>query len=240
MSMRQVTEALILKTTKYGDTSVVVQAYTRLFGLVSFMARGVRKKGAKIHIALLQPMNLTQIVYSPAKTGTLGYLSEITLTTIYQSIPFDVSKNAILMFINEIIYKSLKEEQPNKTLFDYIKNFFITLDEQKVHFSNNHLFFMAGLTQHFGIFPNFEKKGWFDLREGVSVSPKPLHEYAITNEETVLFKMLFLTPDNEQNKIKINATERNMLLDMLLKYYALHIPGMETIRSRSILHQVLH
>jgi len=240
MSMRQVTEALILKTTKYGDTSVIVHAYTRLFGLTAFIARGVRKKGAKIHIALLQPMNLTQIVFSPAKSGTLGHLSEITLTTIYQTIPFDVNKNAILLFINEILYKSLKEEQPNETLFDYIKNFFITLDDQKEHFSNNHLFFMAGLTHHFGIFPNFEKKGWFDLMEGISVSLKPLHEYAISNEEAVLFKMLFSTPEKEQNRIKINASERNMLLDMLLKYYALHIPGMETIQSKKILHQILH
>ena len=144
------------------------------------------------------------------------------------------------MFINEILYKSLKEEQPHETLFDYIKNFLITLDEQKEHFSDNHLFFLAGLTQYFGIFPNFEKKGWFDLREGVSVSPKPLHEYAISNEETVLFQMLFSTPPEEQCRIKINASERNLLLDMLLKYYTLHIPGMETIRSRSVLHQVLH
>ena len=238
--MRQVTEALILKTTKYGDTSVVVHAYTRLFGLVAFMARGVRKKGAKIHIALLQPMNLTQIVFSTGKSGALGHLNEISLTAIYHSIPFDAKKNAILMFINEILYKSLKEEQPNEALFDYISGFLTTLDEQQKHFSDNHLFFMAGLTQHFGIFPNFEKKGWFDLKEGVSVSPKPLYEYAISNEETVLFQMLFTTPAEEQPKIKINAFERNLLLDMLLKYYALHIPGMENIRSRSVLHQLLH
>jgi DNA repair protein RecO (recombination protein O) len=238
--IRQVTEALILKTTKYGDTSVVVHAYTRLFGLVAFIARGVRKKGAKIHIALLQPMTLTQIVFSYRKSNTLGHLNEISPTAIYHSIPFDVKKNAILMFINEILYKSLKEEQPNETLFDYIKNFLTALDGQKEHFSNNHLFFMAGLTHHFGIFPNFEKKGWFDLREGISTSPKPLHEYAISNEETALFKMLFSTPEKEQSRIKINATERNMLLDMLLKYYALHIPGMETIQSRVVLHQVLH
>jgi len=238
--MRQVTEALILRTTKYGDTSVIVHAYTRLLGLVAFMARGVRKKGAKIHIALLQPMNLTQVVFSAGKSGALGHLSEVSLAPMYRSIPFDVKKNAILMFINEILYKSLKEEQPNEALFNYIKNFLIALDEQQAHFSDNHLFFMAGLTQHFGIFPNFEKKGWFDLKEGVSVSPKPLHEYAISNEETVLFQMLFTTSEEEQTKIKINAYERNLLLDMLLKYYALHVPGMEEVRSRSILHQVLH
>jgi DNA repair protein RecO (recombination protein O) len=238
--MRQVTEALILKTTKYGDTSVVVHAYTRLSGLTAFIARGVRKKGAKNHIALLQPMNLTQIVLSSSKSATLEHLSEISLTAIYQSIPFDVKKNTMLVFINEILYKSLKEEQPNEPLFDYIKNFLITLDKQPAHFSNNHLFFMAGLTHYFGIFPNFEKKGWFDLKEGISTSPKPLHEYAISNEETVLFQMLFSVPAEEQSRIKINTAERNMLLDMLLKYFALHIPGMETIRSRTILHQILH
>ena len=238
--MRYVTEALILKTTKYGDTSVVVQAYTRLLGLIAFMARGVRKKRAKIPVALLQPMNLTQIVFSSAKTGTLGHLNEISLTTIYQTIPFDAKKNAILVFINEILYKSLKEEQPHETLFDYIKNFLVALDEDQGHFSNNHLFFMAGLTQYFGISPNFEKKGWFDLREGVLVSPKPLHEYATSNEETVLFQMLFSTPPEKQCRIKINASDRNILLNMLLKYYALHIPGMETIRSRSVLHQIFH
>lgn len=144
------------------------------------------------------------------------------------------------MFINEILCKVLKEEEPNIPLFDFLKTTLVNLDQAHDNFSNMHLYFLAELTSHLGIFPNFEQKGWFDMLEGVSVHAKPLHDYAVGHEERFFFEMLFSTCPAEQQRIKLTNEQRNMLLNMLLTYYALHIPGMEKIRSRTILHTILH
>ena len=235
-----VTDALILKVVKYDDSSVIVHAYTRVSGLRGYLARGVRKKGARIRIALLQPMNLVQIVAQENRRSQLFPIREISLAPMFTSIPFDIRKNTILMFMNEILCKVLKEETPNTQLFDFLKKTLVDLDTVNDNFSGMHLFFLAELTSYLGILPNFENKGWFDMLEGVSVYTKPLHEYSINHEERLLFETLFLVDSTGWQKIKFNSEQRNMLLDMLLTYYAIHIPGMEKIRSRTILHNVLH
>ena len=66
--MIQTTKGIILRSVKYGETSLVVTVFTEMFGLQSYMVNGVRtasKKGSSksamfsvqtlllIHIALL-------------------------------------------------------------------------------------------------------------------------------------------------------------------------------------------
>jgi DNA repair protein RecO (recombination protein O) len=239
LNISEVTDALILKAIKYDDSSVIVHAYTRRFGLESYLARGVRKKGAKIRIALLQPMNLTQMTVVKNKKGRLHIIKELTLSPMYASIPFDLKKNAIIIFINEVLGKILKEETPHEELFDFLKEYLIELDHATNNYSNTHLFMLAQLTQYLGILPNFDRTGWFDMLEGVSVVNKPIHDYFIAHEERFLFETLFSTDQKEQKHLKFTNEQRAMLLNMLTAYYAIHIPGTDRLKSKEILHVVL-
>lgn len=239
LNIAEVTDVLILKTIKYDDSSVVVHAYTRRFGLASYLARGVRKRGAKIRMALLQPMNLAQMTVSKNQKSRLHSVKELVLNPIYTSIPFDLKKNAIIIFLNEVLNKILKEETPNEELFDFLRDTLIALDEAVENYANAHLFMLAQLTHYLGISPNFEQKGWFDMLEGVSVAHKPFHDYFIAHEERALFETLFSADAEARRRLKFTNEQRAMLLNMLSAYYAIHIPGMEKLKSKEILHTVL-
>lgn len=237
----QTTEAIILKAHKYGDSSLILNIYSRDFGLLSVMARGVQKSKGKFSSALFQPLNIVEIVFTENKKSDLKYLKEISLETIYKDIPNSFYKKTILIFINEILYKVLKEENANNELFDYIKQSLLLLDFQNEDFVDIHLFFLAGLTKLLGIAPNFSQNGeWFDLSEGMTLPFQPLHNYFLEKEEKVLFINTFQDFLNEYNPMNINYSQRINLLNALLLYYELHIPGMSNIKSISVLHEIIN
>ncbi|MBP6687405.1 MAG: recombination protein O N-terminal domain-containing protein, partial [Lacibacter sp.] len=42
------TKAVILRSVKYGETSLIVSAYTELYGLQSYIVQGVRANSKKV------------------------------------------------------------------------------------------------------------------------------------------------------------------------------------------------
>lgn len=235
------TSAIILKTVKYGDSSLIVNVYTKDFGLMGLMVRGIHTPKGKFSNALFQPLNLVEIVFTENKKSDLCYLKEISIETPYQTIPHDFYKSSILMFINEILYKTLKEEQPNNELFDYIQQSLLLLDEQTEQYADFHLYFLAGLTQLLGIAPNFSQGGtWFDLSEGISTTFQPHHQYYLEREHKDLFCAIFQNFLQHYTPLKIDNMQRRQLLDNLLLYFELHLPGLHDIKSKIVLHEMIN
>ncbi|MDD4847842.1 MAG: DNA repair protein RecO [Bacteroidales bacterium] len=233
--------AIILKTVQYNDSSLIINVYSKIFGLIGLLARGVHTTKSKHSAALFQPLNLVEIVFSENKKSNLFSLKEISLEHPYQTIPFNFYKSSILMFINEILYKTLKEEQPNTLLFNYIQQSLLLLDSSTEQYSNFHLYFLAGLTKLLGFAPNFNQEGaWFDLSEGVCLESPPNHQYFITQESKALFHDLFDQLLPQYRPIKLDNTQRRQLLDSLLIYYELHFPGFNEIKSKAILHEIIN
>lgn len=233
--------AIILKNVKYGDSSLIVNVYTRNFGLMGLMARGIHKTNGKISSALLQPMNLVEIVFTENKKSNLCYLKEISLETPFHSISSNIYKSTILMFLNEILYKTLKEELPHQELFDYIKQSLVLLDTQQEQYFDFHLYFLAGLTKLLGILPNIRyHETWFDLSEGMTTSLQPNHNYYLEKESKTLFFNAFYDFQSCYAPMNINNRQRRELLDTFLLYYELHLPGLHDIKSKKVLHEILN
>lgn len=234
------TSAIILKTVKYGDSSLIVNTYTRDFGLMGLMVRGVYNNKKKSLPVLLQPMNVVEIVFTKNQKSNLNYLKEISSEKIFNTISANFYKCTILMFINEILYKTLKEEQPYWELFDYIKQSLILLDSLEKHYADLHLYFLAGLTKWLGIYPNFSHEGkWFDLSEGITTDLRPNHNYVLEKEYKSLFFNTFTDFPINYVPMNISIIQRRQLLDILLLYFELHVPGLHEIKSKTVLHEIV-
>ena len=111
------TKAVVLQTIKYGDSSLVVKMFTEESGLQSFMVKGAFGKKSKMKAALFQNMTLLEIV---AEIGgsSLGFIKEISLSHCYKSIPSDIKKTTILIFISELLSKSISESEVDTELFN--------------------------------------------------------------------------------------------------------------------------
>src|SRR5436190_3456251 len=125
------TRGIVFHVTHYSESSVVAKIYTELFGLQSYLVNSVRKKNSKIKTAALQPLALIDLVVYHKERSGLQRLADAKNNPALKSIPFDVRKSSIVLFMNEVLFKSVKEEEANQPLFDFIFNSVQLLDMQR-------------------------------------------------------------------------------------------------------------
>ena len=123
------TKAIVLKTTKYSDNSLIVKMYTELFGLQTYIIGGVHSKKAKIKSALFMPLTLLDVVANSSTKSSLIRPKEISISHSLQHIHADIQKATISIFLNEILLKSIKEEEANPDLFAFVYQSILVLEQ---------------------------------------------------------------------------------------------------------------
>lgn len=230
------TEGILLKTTKYRETSLIVKAYTQSHGLLSFIVNGVRTAKQSNKAVLFQPLNfLDLIIYYKEKKGLL-HLKEYKFNFLYQEIPFNIIKSSIAIFILEMLEHTLSEEEENEALYDFIKNTFARLDLEQNNISNFHLDFLVDFMYYKGIQAqgkHTDSTPYFNIKEGEFT--KESHTYGFL--EGVLASNFSALLHKE--KLVLTKQSRKNLLESLLLYYTTHIDNFRKIRSLDVLESVL-
>jgi len=236
------TRGIVLKTTLYSESSVVVQIFTSKFGIQSYLVNGVKRPKAKIKMNMLQPLHLVDmVVYHKANTS-IQRISELRPSPVFKSIPYDIIKSTIVMFLNEVLYKSIRQQNADENIFDYIFSAVCWFDETENAGANFHLAFLLKLSRFLGFAPSTQTKSgqsYFDLQEGEFKSLPPIHPYFIEKTAASLFITLFITPFEKLNEIKIDNITRRLILDKILVYYTLHTASFGEIKSHQVLEDVL-
>jgi DNA repair protein RecO (recombination protein O) len=253
------TKGIVFHTLRYSESSVIVKIYTELFGIQSYLVKGVRGPKSKYKPALLQPMTLLDLVVYHKERQSLQSVKEMHLAHPYQSVPFDIRKSSVAIFINELVYKTIREEEPNPALFEFLWGTCTGLDEATGPVSSFPLVFMAQFCHYLGIFPRAdysEQNPVFDLREGHFRPGIPDHPDYLAPETGRVFSDLLVRVQNivplydpiysetakwrnSENTTAIQADMRGRLLEVFLAYYRLHLPGFKGVQSHHILHDVL-
>jgi len=186
-------------------------------------------------------MSLLDMVVYHRDDKNLARTKEIKGAHIYNSLPFDIKKSSVGLFMAEIIQKTLTDPEENKRLFEFIFNAFIFLDQTEESVANLHLSFMLHLMPYLGFMPDgaYSKASpFFDLKEGrFTGSPEHVILYMKDPLSSYLGQLLKL-PFHESHQLKISKTDRKLLLDDLLKFYRLHIENFNDIQSHIILEAV--
>lgn len=234
------TEAFPIYNLKYGDTSLISHCYTRDYGLRSFLLKGILSgKRKAIKKSLFQPLSHIEIVANFKANQNLGFIREAKVLNPYVSIPFDMRKNALLMFLSEILHQVLKEEEAiNAPLFEYIKKSFFWLDQNE-SVANFHIKFLLELTRFIGFFPNIENKNhaFFDLESGCTT---PILPRGIYLEGPLKNKWITLLGTDFDNfsEVVLSKEERGILLDKTVYYFKLHLQTFTNPKSTPVLNEV--
>src|SRR5690606_4021138 len=186
------TRGIVLKTTNYSESSVVVQIFTEKFGLQSYMAQGARKPKSKIRSVLFQPLHLLDMVVYHRENASLQRIAEARKMPAFQRIPYDISKSTMVLFLNEMLYKSLRQQSPDEPLFNFVFNAVSWLDTLEKTPPNFHLFFLLKLSRYLGFCPAAPKIGqiFFDLKDGVFCDRLPAHAWVLHDPHTTQFANL--------------------------------------------------
>ena len=240
------TKGIVLRAVKYGETSLIVTMFTELFGLQSYLVNGVRtstKKGSG-KANLFQPTAILDLVVYHNELKHLNRIKEFKWSYLYQHIFSDVPKNAVALFMIELLAKCLKQPEANPELFEFCEDAFIHLDESTGPvMANFPLFFALHLPVFFGFRISDEysdKNSIVDLQEGMFVPERPDHFHFLEGKQAeVTSELLKMMQPEELEQLKLNHDFRRQLLFAYETYYALHIQDFGTMKTLPVLREVL-
>ncbi len=233
--MIETTKAIVINTIKYGDTSLIATCYTQKYGKKTYMLKGVLKaKKAKIKAAYFQPLMQLNLTANHNNKANLNILRDSEVLHFYNTVYTDLKKQSIALFLSEVLYYAIQEEEENSDLFEYLETSFLWLD---VHdrVSNFHLLFLLNLTKFLGFYPELNRleSSYFDLVEGRFTTIK--QGQVIYGKNLIQFKKLLGINFDALSKINFSSTNRQTILNMLIQYYELHLSGFKKPKSLTIL-----
>jgi DNA repair protein RecO (recombination protein O) len=231
------TKAVVLSVLKYQEKSLIVKCFTQSEGLKSYFIQSVfSSKKSNQKIAYFQPLNLLEIEANHKSKSALNYLKEVKCVVTYTTINTDIFKSTIVIFLSEVLHHSIREEEKNENLYNFLETALIWLDNHD-QIANFHLILLLEVTKFLGFYPDDSEMDlpFFDLLEGNFSSLYSLN--AINeNEATLLKKLIQLKWDSDQ-KI-FTASDRHLLLKILLDYYTIHLEGFKKPKSLEVLKEV--
>jgi DNA repair protein RecO (recombination protein O) len=244
--MLQRTNGIVLRSIKYGDTSLVTTIFTAMYGVQTYMVQGVRSAKARQNRAgSFQPATLLDLVVYQQPNKNLQRIREFQVSCIYSTLQQEVVKNSIVLFSAEILLRLLPEHAPLPGLFNFVHDYFITLDKTPVNeIGNFPLYFII----HCGRDLGFDPKGSYssqtphlNLQEGGYTEHAPAVVPYMSEEDAIVMDQLLKAGDYESLKqINLNSDMRMRMTDWYITFLQQHTQHMGPVRSLSILRTVLH
>ena len=234
------TKAIVLTSIKYGEADLIVKCLTEQ-GVKSYLIKKIfRSKSKKIKIGYFQALSQLEITAYHNKQGNLNKMFEASVNYLYQTLATDIYKQSIALFLAEVLAYALKEEEENQLQFQYIEASLKWLDLHS-SFANFHLIFLLDLTKYLGFYPDTSlmSANFFDLEEGNFSISQPFRSF-LSGKKLILFKSLIGIKFDDMVELKWNSESRQTVLDILLEYYELHLPGFIKPRSLKVLKEVFN
>lgn len=243
--MLQKVEGLVLRSIKYSETSLICDVYTRELGLRTYIISGVRRKKSRIAPGLLQPMALVDLVVYHREDKDINRIKEIKPSYIYQSLPFDVAKGAIGLFMTEVVQRTLKDPLSQPHLFDFLKQSYQYLDHTTLPVAHYPSWFLVHFAPYLGLRPHPKAATValdtvFDYATGQWIGAETAvgHHYFFDAQNTQLLAA-FLDLDRAAcSSLGLSSADRRSFLEDLLRYYRYHLENFGTLNSLEVLQTV--
>lgn len=233
--------AIVLHTLPYGDSSAIAYLYTDLYGRQSYMVQGIKSsKGKGNKMSMFQPAFILEYEGIVSQKSELHRIKDLRHHVVLPSIPFDVRKSTIAVFISEVLYKLVRESEANGPLFDFLLQTIPALDALEDGVANFHLWFLVKLSFFLGFYPGnrYSSDDFFDLRSGTFVKLPPQHSAYMLRRTAYLLGRFMELPLSELDSLKINREERSAFLSSLLLFFEHHLEAISNVRSIEILREV--
>jgi DNA repair protein RecO (recombination protein O) len=239
--MLEKTKGIVLHQIKYTDSGIIAQLYTRKYGRQSLLIKGMRNKKSGKQNINFQPMFILDLDMYYKESREIQILKEFSVSYAPHEIHSNIKKSCVAIFLGEILTSVLKEESSHEEMFDYIEESIVYFDGCKDKYANFHIAFLAGLSSFLGFEPSPRTNsddGYFDMKNGIFVPIPPVHGNYATNEISDILAVFFAASYFTSGNILLTGILRNEVLETLVNYYSLHLPGLKNIKSLDVLKEV--
>lgn len=241
--MIQYTRGIVIRSYKYSETSLIAHIFTSQLGMLSFLVPGARSKKAKIKASYFQHLTLVdmEIYYKPNRQ--LQKIKELGVNPVFQSIPYEIGKTSVAMFMAEVLNKTLQEADANEGFFDYLEKVIHLLDHWEGPLSNFPIGFLKGMMLQWGILPynNYDEsqRPHFNLQESCFSERQTEEPYNLAYPDSHYFSQVLNMDLATLKDTHIPPSSRNELLNKMIDYCRLHLAHFSRIQSIGILKEVL-
>jgi DNA repair protein RecO (recombination protein O) len=239
--MLQKLRGIVLHHINYGETSIILHLYTDLKGRVSVIIPGAKGKKRYKKISLYHNLSILDLEIYFKSSRELQQIKEAKPSVPLPGITADPIKSTVSLFLSEVLYRTLKEEEANPELFDFLENAIRYYDLADNGIANFHIFILVHLTRFLGIFPmdnHTSDEDWFNMKAGSFSSFPPESSSRMDQGSSKLLARLMRSDLDEVNSLRLNRTQRNDFLAGILDYYKMHFQGMGEIMSYGVLREI--
>lgn len=235
------TQALVLKSVKFGDNKLIVDLFAEEMGRVAVIVTVSSSQRGRFKRSLFQPLMLLELEIDFRATKNLQSLKSASVLVPYRTLMLEPAKICLTVFLAEFLYMVTRGEQKNQRLYRYIRSSIEWLDAKDGNISNFHIVFMMRLAKFIGFSPNvddYSEGCCFDLRSGGFSARLPLHKDVVAADDAKKILTLLRMNYDNMHLFVMSRDERNRLLDILLNYYSIHVPDFQNMRTLDILHSL--
>lgn len=238
------TKGIVLRTVKYGETSVIASVFTELFGVQSYLVNGVRTSGKSGKAHFFQPSSILEMEVYHNDLKSLQRIKDIKWSVLYKNILSDVFKNGVALFMVELLQKNLKQPETNEDLFQFSEDAFLELDTSDEQIMANFpIYFSLQLAPFFGfrLQNNYsEKRNIFNLHEGnFSAESLPGMEHINAEISFYVSELLKAIHPKDLREIKMNRKIRSTILKIMESFYAWHVSDFGSMKTLTVLSEIL-
>lgn len=235
-------QALVLTTVPHSDTREVVSLLTRDHGRISAISAVGSGKSARMRAARLLPLSLIETDMTLRTSGGMPTLRQFGLITVWRRLYMHPVRSSLALFTAEFLGRLCREAAPDSYLWDFAVQATRLLDTAPVErLGNFHIALLISLLPFAGIQP--DSGSWlpgryFDMREGVFRDFPPPHPDRLDASEAEVMMRLLRINFYNSHLFRFTRAQRARVLELLLRYYAIHFPGTSSLKSPEVLADV--
>ena len=229
--MKHKTKGIVFNFVKFRESSVIARIYTAQFGQKNYIINNVRSNKPRFPVSYFQPMTLLDMVVYNKNHADINRISEIKCWHPYKSIPYNVVKSSVALFITEILYKTLREEEANPELYYFIEKSLLFYDDRTENFMNFHLQFLFKYARYQGIEP---------LKISDMVHEIESNNYLISLPRSDFGKIDQLIEAPYDSNITLSNELRRKILSMIILFYQIHFEHLKELKSYKVLMEIFN
>ncbi len=242
------TSGIVLKTFSYGDTSKIIRCYTRDFGKISLIAKGV-KTSKTLQIGYLEPINCISINLYYNSKRQLQIFSKAEFDHPFLSIKNSIKKLSYSFAVIELIDKTVNGEESHLELFNLTKDTLSAINDNKGKINTLFWFFQLNLLKLLGLKPNLSNcsncqnsmiKANFFSGELFCNKCSTTGEIKLGKNSLHMLKTINKIEIVNISKLNIHSIERKEIGEFLKQYYSYHIDGLREIKSLKVMERILN
>ena len=242
------TEAVVLRTMPFRETSQIVTLFTREKGKITVLAKGARKLKSQFG-ATLQTMAHIQAIFYYKPTRSLQTLSETAHLTVLNRITSDLDKISAGMRMIEMVNALMQDEEQNPQVLNLLTESLIGLDEADVNMANLWPYFQLRLAGCLGFLPAIdrddvhalpEKGGLLMLDTGGMDAGKNASSSTVAASRTTLraFAILARAKQTDIMRLTLKPEIMHEVSELIERYLKYHIEEALPTRSDRVIGQL--